>query len=376
MIVFSLICLSFFPLIFGAELVEDKLIQLYKETNKIYLRIPAAPYLDSQLKESHLKIRDMLEDYLREKKNPKELFNILYQDANLQTAHFFFREIFVIISRFRHIYCILNDWRDHLDTSPKAVISFFKLADDLMVKVFAYDSEVAKEILPIILSIQWQHIYLVKDQEERKRITERIRKFEFSSHTLEQKWTLRGISKLFKKLRLMANRHKGEIPMDGEDRSLILKSLDRFKNFCFQFYNNLWEELDNYKFTALSRELVYHIVIDRSRARVFDLLRNPQKLIIIDFRLFNDDFLVIRKAYLNTVNTNEISLEHPHFIKFLCDIVKTDEIPENLSQKHLWLIKCFLYILPIFKRDKVEIKPNLFTPIFPNLLSSFNDDLD
>jgi hypothetical protein len=117
-----------------------------------------------------------------------------------------------------------------LDTSSNDVTSFFKFSEDLMVKVCTYDSEIAKEILSIILSIQRHHIYFIKDQEERKSIAKRIRKFEFISHTLEQKWTLRGISKLFKKLRLMANRHKGNIPKDREDRSIILKSLNWFKN--------------------------------------------------------------------------------------------------------------------------------------------------
>jgi hypothetical protein len=288
--IFTLLCL-FFPLIFGSpndEFVEDKLIQLYIDSKGLYLRNPEIAYDNSLFAKSYRQIRKILKNQLA--KDPKSLFNTLLRHANRQIAHYFFGEIVSILlpDLEDDIWGEDDIWEEHLHSN--SLVCFFERSKKLMRTVCRYDKKIVNDILPIVLSIQRQHINHLKGNEERIKVAERIRKFEFISHSFDPGNT-RTLLKLYEELRLLALKYNGQIPKTGKDRLAISRSLKLLKLYCRQFYDHHWVELDEYRFTAIPQELLFLILIEFSSPRLlFSYLSDTSIGRVDDLFYFNDDF--------------------------------------------------------------------------------------
>jgi hypothetical protein len=351
---FSFLCL-FLPLIFGAprELFGGDLIQLYKETKSIYIR-NRGPY-DHEFNESYRKLKELLNEWWNG--NPIELFNVLNQIATPQIAHFFFEEIIFIMSP--ELVNDWADWEDHLDPNSSFEL-FLSKSQRLICGLYRYDAELLKEVLPIIQSIQSRNLHHIKGYIDRKEAAHWISEFDLISHTFDS-GNVRTLLRLYEELRLMALKHNGHIPVMEKDRFIIWRSLHLFKIYCNQFYDKHWKDLDEGKFTSLPREVVYHIVVDRSKEVIFRLFRFPKEYFFSDFCHFNNDFSDIvdifetENDYIEEVTFSEFPLEdNPLFANFLHDSINNPkEYSPHLGEKHFWLINCFLYVLPMIDRPEI-----------------------
>jgi hypothetical protein len=357
--VFTLIFI-FFPHIFGIsyERAEDVLIQLYRETKRVYLQNPKNTSYYSPFGEMRRKLTELLRGSLQIE--PIILFDILNQNVDLQMAHFFFGDIISIESQyFDQFSDDSEDWRykdvweEHLDPSSKSVKSFFEISKELMRIVCSrYDSETIKAIMPIILSIQSRYLHHLKESEDKMEAARWINEFELIVQTFDP-GNIDVLLNLYKKLGKLAVKHKGKIKEAGEDKFLVLRLLTLFHIYCRQFYSNHWELLDGYKFTAIPLELLTFIILDFSQEWIFNLLRRPpflDKCLLIDFfEKNNQEFSLIFKIFENNLNIEFSSMrfffeDDPPVAKFMRESMGANPNPQ-LSEKQLWLIKCFFHII-------------------------------
>jgi hypothetical protein len=348
---FILLCI-FLSFIFGASSESLELIQLYKDTKRFYQRDPKNAPFDTQFMFSYRKLKEIILNYLR--KDVKELFIVLAQCADRQITHFFFGEIISSMSP-EYKWDCNQIWREHLDPCPKTVNVFFERSFSLIDIVCRYNLEIRKSLLLMILPIQNRYLCHLKADKDKIEVAGWINEFGLIAHTLQ--WNPKTLLKIYEKLLLMADKYEGYIPCHGEDEFLVSILLILFKIYREQFYIQLWEELDDYKFTAISRELLYLVLIKKNNDEIFEILKFSEHT-LRDFGF--TELFGIYNIFLNTqYEDGEIeyigpAFQHPQFIPFLRYTVKTKGIHNNLSKRQLWFIECFLYILPILKWEKPE----------------------
>jgi hypothetical protein len=364
--VFSFFCVAF-SLIFGVsnEFVKGELIQLYEDSKLLYLRGPINARSNFQFKLLYWKLEELFGMYLE--KDQKGLFNILDQSANRQVVHFFFGLYSLKLDPKKPAFLIrtvpreqsgerYEIWSEHLDTSSNAAKLFFARSFSLIRILCKRDLEVAYDVLPIILSIQNRYLYHLQADRDRIEVAGWISEFGLIAHY--KKWNLEPLLKLYERLRLVVRKYD-EIPKEGKDIFFISNSLNLVELFCNLFYYKFWEELDGYKFTAIPRELLYLILIKFPKEKIFKLLRFPKKCSVSDFG-YSSDFFNIFKGFKATLNEEEmieysdLPFQHPQFIYYLRSSVMPQVIHTNFSKKQMWLIKCFLHILPILKKGVPE----------------------
>jgi hypothetical protein len=341
----------FFPLIFGAsyEAPEDELIQLYKETKGFYLQNPNNTSYYSPFSVLHKELSKLLKDCLQI--DPINLFNILNQNVDRQMAHFFFGKILLI--EYERDSVSSSIWKKHLDPRPKSSRSFFKKSKELMRIVCGrYDAETVKAILPIILSIQRRYLHHLKEYEDRVEAARWINEFEMILQTFDP-GNIEILLNLYKKLGNMALEYNGNIPWTGKDRFFIKSSLTLFEIYCRQFYNNHWMDLN--EFTAVPRKILYFIFVNRiAKESVFRLLRYPELLFLSDFYCYNNHFSDILdileiESKIKAFNYSESFLkDNPQHANLLRECIGNNP-PCYFSEKYLWLIKGFFYVLPILQ---------------------------
>jgi hypothetical protein len=351
----------FSPLIFGCshDPIKDDLIQLYKDTKRIYLKNPKNKYPYSRFNKSNGKLFKTLKNLYQTV--PVELFNIIEKSANCQMAHLLFVEI--LSMELGDDVDILDDssdldtWKEHLDA--KAAIYFFQRSKDLVRHILrSHDSKDFKVIIPIILSIQRRNIHFIKNHRIKMKAFEFIYEYEFIRHTFEP-GNINTLLKLYEKLKPMALENNGIIPETGKGRFFIKTSLTLFGIYCRQFYDKYWRDLDEFKVTAIPRELLYFILRDLSNISVFWRLGHLQTLSLNDFYSISgdnfSDIINIFTAELNTSWFDSIGSfyeDNSSYAKLMRESIGDKPHP-RLSEKHLWIIKCIFHILPILKISKV-----------------------
>jgi hypothetical protein len=343
----------FISLIFGAshDLLGDKLIHLYRHTRDFYFVKQRDPSLEPLFD----KLYKDLDGFLRGcwSSDAVGLLNALRERENRQLAHYVFGKIlsFLLPNKWERF----NIWKVHLSPRIISAVFFFKKSKSLIYNVCRNYSDVSKEILPIILSIQRQYLHHLKDDKAKMKIAKRwIEEYELVVHK-EDFRDLDKFLKLFYYLKSEATACEGNIPKTGSDGFLIKSALHSLKIRCKLFYDVYWKELDDYKFTTLPKQLLFLIVIDRGKFMTFQFLNNPRMGDRLDFDIFNKDFEKIvgiffqkskKSLFVDGLDPFE---KHLDFVEFLQHSIEPGGNTDNLSEKERWLIRVIFYLLTIIK---------------------------
>jgi hypothetical protein len=355
----------FFPSIFGAyyEPSEHEVFLLFSQAKNLYLSRQF--HRDKTLRYKFNVANKKLTKYLKTsfEKDLAGLLNIIKQGRNKQVTYFVFRKLLSSLAL-----CIngLNIWKETLDRGINSSISFFKRSKTLMYIFCRGNPSIAKEIVPLFLLIQRQHLcHLKEDQVKLKKVTRWIFFYEEIVRNFEPV-DLNVLLNLYKELSSLAKIHKGVIPQEGDEEFKVKSLLHRFNILSNQYYNDSWEQLDNYLFTSLPQGFLYLLIGNLSKDLVFRYLNDEKNWNLQNYILLKDDFKIIIEVYKEEIGTGVLFMDFefidfPDFVGFLRKFISKDS-PYPLRKKEQWLIKMIFFIIPYFKPEEGRFLNYLFDP--------------